>query len=126
MLPFDFTVLLVLGGKIGSSTSALIATFFLLVTRSPGVGLLGIFQCTCLEATDVTVGPGDISRFLAGERSSALSVFLFFFCLSFFTGGLGLISATSTCNVPRSGSFLLRVLLVLLLYNMEEKMRNRY
>jgi hypothetical protein len=122
MLPFDFTVFLVLGGKDDSSTSALLATFLLLVTRSPGVeGLLEIFQCTRLEAMDVTVGPGDISRFLSGETSSVLSVFLFFFCLGFFAGGLGLISAASTCNVSRFGSILLRVLLVLLSYNMEEK-----
>jgi hypothetical protein len=73
-------------------------------------------------AIDATMCPGDIIRFLPGERSSVLPVFSFFFCLGFFTCGLGLISAA--CNVPRFGSFLLRVLLVLL-YNMEEKHVNK-
>jgi len=59
---------------------------------------------------------GDISRFLPGKRSSELLVFSFFVRLGFFTCGLGLISAA--CNMPRFGSFLL---LVLLLYNMEDE-----
>jgi hypothetical protein len=117
MLPFDFAVFLFLDG---GSTSTLVAIFFPLVTLSPGVdGVLGILKCTRLVATVVAMCPGDFSRFLPGERSSVLLVFSFFLCLGFFTRGLGLVSAA--CNMPRTGSFLLRRLLVLLLYNMEDE-----
>lgn len=78
-------------------------------------GLLGISKCTLFgalaEERDVPVDSTDISKCFSGERSSSFCA-LFSFCL-FFDRGVVLPSAISTFTMPRSGPFLLRLLLAL-------------
>jgi hypothetical protein len=112
---FDLTVFLVSGGEDCNSTSASTTPLFPLVTRATGLaGLLGISKWTLFRGLageiDVPVDPTDISTSISGKRSSEFCT-LFSFCLVFFDHGVGLPSAVSAFTMPRSSTFLLRLLL---------------